>query len=241
MFIHGWCSRQADWAPQAAYFSGRHRVLRYDRRGHGASDAPQTGYTPDAHARDLGELLDHRGLESVILIAHAGGGPSALALAGMQPGRVRAVALVEANLYTAEDQLRRTSPLMEALRQAATTEIFMQAYRRFLHSRCEAKLASRVVSDAASTPARVIVAELEGLVVDTFSLARAITQPVLWIASVPRPGCTDSEGIARAFSDVRYGQVIGAAHFPQLEVPDQVNAMLAQFVEVELAASSRSS
>lgn len=235
VFVHGWCSREADWAPQAVRFSGRHRVLRYDRRGHGASDAPLAGYSPDAHARDLAQLLDHLDLRNVILIAHAGGAPTALALAAKRPGLVRAVALVEANLYTAEDQLRRTGPLMEALRQAGSIDVFRQAYRCFLHSRCDESLVARVVGDAAATPVRVIVAELEGLVVDTFQLARAVTQPVLWIASVLRPGCTDSKGVAEAFPDVRYGQVVGAAHFPQLEVPDQVNAMLAHFVEAELA------
>ena len=239
VFIHGWCSNLRDWEPQAQFLGANHRVIRYDRRGHGGSDAPAAGYTPEGHARDLGQLLAHLEVEEAVLVAHAGGAPTAMALAAGKPALVRALALVEANLYTPDDQRQRTTLLMGALREADSTQVFMMAYRRFLHPRCDASLAARVVGEAARTPARVMVAELEGLVVDTGSMARAIQQPVLWIAAVPRVGFTDGAGVARVFPDVRYGQVFGAAHFPQLEVPGQVSAMLAHFIESEPVATNR--
>lgn len=46
------------WAPQMAAFSTRFRVLRYDSRGHGKSDAPSGGYSIDRLGRDVIELLD---------------------------------------------------------------------------------------------------------------------------------------------------------------------------------------
>jgi len=231
VFIHGWCSNLQDWEPQAQCFSADHRVIRYDRRGHGSSDAPAVGYDPAGHARDLGELFAHLRIKDAVLVAHAGGGPTALAFATMQPDAVRALVLIEANLYTAQDQFERTQPLMKALRESSSTEIFKQVYRRFLHPACDAALVARVAEDAAATSPRVIRAELEGLVVDTVSMARAITQPVLWISAVPRPGRTDGAGVGQVFGNVRYGQVVGATHFPQLEVPAQVNAMLAEFIK----------
>jgi len=240
VFIHGWCSNLRDWEPQAQFFSASHRVIRYDRRGHGGSDAPAAGYTPESHARDLGEILAHLEVKEAVLVAHAGGSPTAMALAAARPALVRALALVEANLYTPEEQRQRTAPRMGALREADSTQVFMMVYRRFLHPRCDAALAELVVGTAAKTPARVMVAELEGLVVDTASMARAIRQPVLWIAAVPRVGFTDGAGVAGVFPDVRYGQVFGAAHFPQLEVPGQVNAMLADFIESQPVAMNGS-
>jgi pimeloyl-ACP methyl ester carboxylesterase len=38
---------------------------------------------------------------------------------------------------------------------------------------------------------------------------------------------------------VKYGQVVGAAHFPQLEVPDQVNAMLERFLRQAFPRAAR--
>ena len=46
------------WAPQMPAFGERLRVLRYDTRGHGGSDAPAGAYSMDRLGRDVVELLD---------------------------------------------------------------------------------------------------------------------------------------------------------------------------------------
>ena len=43
VFVHGWCCDRSFFAPQAAHFAGRHRVVSVDLRGHGQSDAPLLG------------------------------------------------------------------------------------------------------------------------------------------------------------------------------------------------------
>src|SRR5690606_4954368 len=51
------------WAPQMAAFTQRFRVLRYDSRGHGQSDAPAGAYSMDRLGRDAVLLLDAVGVE----------------------------------------------------------------------------------------------------------------------------------------------------------------------------------
>ena len=46
------------WDPQVEPFSEQFRLLRYDSRGHGASDAPAGPYSVDRLGRDAIELLD---------------------------------------------------------------------------------------------------------------------------------------------------------------------------------------
>lgn len=53
------------WAPQMAAWTRDFRVLRYDQRGHGASDAPVGAYSMDRLGRDVVELLDALGLAKV--------------------------------------------------------------------------------------------------------------------------------------------------------------------------------
>ena len=48
----------AMWAPQVEALRDRFRLLRYDARGHGASDAPPGSYGLDRLGRDVIELLD---------------------------------------------------------------------------------------------------------------------------------------------------------------------------------------
>lgn len=239
LFVHGWCSRLEHWEPQFRHFSSRCRVVRYDRRGHGESSQTRSGYDPDQHAQDLKELADYLGIARAAVVAHAGGGPTALRYAALFPERVVALALVEANLYTADSQLQRTTPLMQAMKTPDYLAVFKAAYARFFSPASDPETVARVVDEAGRTPASVILAELEGLVVDTLNWAREVTQPVLWIAAVPRTGETDAAGVAKVFPKPSYGQVVGAAHFPQVEVPDQVNAMLARFIHINRGSERR--
>ena len=50
------------WQPQADALGSRFRIVRYDQRGHGASDAPQGAYTVERLGRDALAVADAAGL-----------------------------------------------------------------------------------------------------------------------------------------------------------------------------------
>jgi 3-oxoadipate enol-lactonase/4-carboxymuconolactone decarboxylase len=52
------------WQPQAEALKHAFRVVRYDQRGHGASDVPQGPYTLEQLGGDVIGLADHLGLET---------------------------------------------------------------------------------------------------------------------------------------------------------------------------------
>jgi pimeloyl-ACP methyl ester carboxylesterase len=52
------------WAPQMADFLSHFQVLRYDTRGHGASDAPKGDYAVELLGRDVLSLADALALNS---------------------------------------------------------------------------------------------------------------------------------------------------------------------------------
>lgn len=51
------------WAPQLDALKAKFLVLRYDQRGHGASDAPSGGYSIDRLGRDVVELTEALGIQ----------------------------------------------------------------------------------------------------------------------------------------------------------------------------------
>ena len=57
MLSHSLAASLAMWEPQMAALTARYRVLRYDLRGHGLSDAPSGPYTFDNLADDALGLL----------------------------------------------------------------------------------------------------------------------------------------------------------------------------------------
>jgi pimeloyl-ACP methyl ester carboxylesterase len=79
------------------------RILTYDLRGHGYSDVPPSGYSPDTMAADLLELLDALELEHPVIVGHSYGADIALYFAARNPQRVREVIAIEAALPALEE------------------------------------------------------------------------------------------------------------------------------------------
>ena len=76
------------WEPQAHALAGGFRVVRYDTRGHGLSDAPPGPYTLDQLGGDLLALLDALGIARPNVCGLSLGGMTALWLAAHHPQRV---------------------------------------------------------------------------------------------------------------------------------------------------------
>src|SRR5262245_31455529 len=69
------------WDPQAAELARSLRVLRYDQRGHGGTDAPAGRYTFDLLITDALGLLDALSIERAHFCGLSMGGATALGLA----------------------------------------------------------------------------------------------------------------------------------------------------------------
>lgn len=81
------------WDEVVERLAGRYRILLYDKRGHGLSDAPTGPYTIDDHADDFEALLDHFGIAGAAVVGLSVGGMIAQRLAVRAPDRVKALVL----------------------------------------------------------------------------------------------------------------------------------------------------
>lgn len=96
VFIHGWTLSSAFWKAQTDWIAAQGlRAVAYDRRGHGQSSKPETGYDYEALTGDLAALLDRFDLKDVVLVGHSmGAGEIVRYLACHGTGRVSRVLLV---------------------------------------------------------------------------------------------------------------------------------------------------
>src|SRR5690606_20377600 len=62
------------WDGQVPALSKHYRHMRYDARGHGASDAPSGPYSLDRLGRDVVQLLDALGMQRVCVLRFSLGG-----------------------------------------------------------------------------------------------------------------------------------------------------------------------
>jgi pimeloyl-ACP methyl ester carboxylesterase len=107
VMVHGITGNLAVWHLHLVpALADRLRLLTYDLRGHGHSDTPPTGYSPDAMATDLLDLLDALEIERPVVVGHSYGADIALYLAANHPRRLSQVVAIESALPALEP-LRR--------------------------------------------------------------------------------------------------------------------------------------
>lgn len=87
MFCNSLMANLSMWNQVAAHLDGDWRLLRYDMRGHGGSEAPPGDYTVADLAQDAIDLLDYLQLSGVHLVGISLGGMVAMEMAVRQPQR----------------------------------------------------------------------------------------------------------------------------------------------------------
>jgi pimeloyl-ACP methyl ester carboxylesterase len=80
----------------APRFNDRFRVLALTRRGHGDSDAPETGYDADTLTEDIRQFMDCLNIEKASLVGHSLAGVELTHFAATYPTRVEKLIYLEA-------------------------------------------------------------------------------------------------------------------------------------------------
>jgi 3-oxoadipate enol-lactonase len=83
------------WDDVLALLGLRYRVLCYDKRGHGLSDAPPGPYSLDDHVADLLGLAKSRGFKRYSICGISIGGMIAMRVAAQHPDKVRRLVLCD--------------------------------------------------------------------------------------------------------------------------------------------------
>lgn len=87
--LHGHMSNAASFTRLAADLLPGHRLIALDQRGHGHSDRAAE-YSRAGYIADIVALLDHLGLDRVVVVGHSLGGINTYQLAARHPERVSA-------------------------------------------------------------------------------------------------------------------------------------------------------
>jgi pimeloyl-ACP methyl ester carboxylesterase len=96
VLVHGLASNLRLWDGVAEHLQARgHPVIALDQRGHGRSDAPDSGYDMDTAVADLREVIAALGLARPILVGQSWGGNVVLEYGWRHARGVRGIACVD--------------------------------------------------------------------------------------------------------------------------------------------------
>ena len=102
VFVHGEGYSHELWTRQIEAFEKKYLFLSYDRRGHGQSEDPISGYSPIAHAEDLNALIKHFGMREAHFVVNSRGGAVIMQLLRMYPEKVRSITFADATIALAK-------------------------------------------------------------------------------------------------------------------------------------------
>lgn len=240
LLLHGGAVDSRMWGPQLEAFPDR-RVLAPDARGHGGSSDAEAPYRL---VDDVVALLDALGIRRVVAAGVSMGGGTAVDLALEHPERV--AGLVVSGTGTSEPEFTDPWALQafadwRAAEQGTDPEAWIAVFQRFtvgphrMRDEVDPAVWEIVDTMARDTLAGHLRLGPDGLplppvpptpVPDTWARLGAITVPVLAIS-----GALDGddhramgERLARSVGGPeRHVEIPGAAHYPNLEVPEAFN------------------
>jgi pimeloyl-ACP methyl ester carboxylesterase len=96
VLIHGLASNLRLWDGVAEHLQAHgHTVIALDQRGHGRSDAPESGYDMDTIIADVRAVIEALGLSRPVLVGQSWGGNVVLEYGWRHPGAVRGITCVD--------------------------------------------------------------------------------------------------------------------------------------------------
>ncbi len=224
------------WDEQAVLLKKQFRVLRFDTRGHGASDAPIGAYSLDMLSEDLRGLLDGLKVENPHFIGLSMGGMIGMTFALKYPNRLRSLVLCdtssripseasaiwEGRIKTATEQ--GMEPLVEPTLKRWFTEPFFNA---------NSAMMTRVGKLIRATP----VAGFAGCChairpLNLTSKLGAITCPVQVVVGEQDAGTpvAMSRDIVNAIPGSELVIIPSASHLSNLEQPAKFNDVVSGFL-----------
>ncbi len=245
VFVHGFACDRTDWRDQVDSLAPRATVVEWELPGHGSTPGAPADCTIEAYGAGLARAL--RELESApaVLVGHSMGCRVVLEANRCQPDAVAGLVLVDGSRIAQGDSL--------AARRAMADQLDGDGYRRFVREffgsmffpSGDPALATAIRDRAMRLPAevgRALMTDLAGWDAGEVEAALdAVEVPVLAIQSttmdtalqrVPLdPGQNSPwlDLIRAHVSDATVAVLPGPGHFPQIEIADEVTALIGGF------------
>jgi len=242
LFIPGADGMKETWRYQLPALAGRYRVIAPDLRSRFPA---HSGF--DRFVDDAVELLDHLGLDSVVVIGQSLGGAIAMRLASAHPDRVRALVLANTLARISYDHVGLNATLLVPVAAAANRYLPTRAARRLGRMWSEHDVWiydsspgwERVVDYALWTGSRTEPGHISGhrvrllRNVDLRPELPGIEVPTL-VLKGPRDTYTPAawaKDIARRIPGAEYVEVDDTGHCSHISMPDEFNRELLYWLD----------
>ncbi len=244
VFVHGFGCGIRSWDPQVSALARTSRVIAYDVRGHGLSDAPSeaAAYSQATSVEDLRQLLEILRIRRTAVVGLSMGGNIALNFALAHPTLVSALIVADTGAGSDDHgEWVATTRAFAAALDAGGTEAFADmamasplfaaycakgpAAQRFIRS-CLMTHRARGVAHTA----REVLAKRPRIYALEAQLAKLRVPTLLIVGDGDDPCLKIHDFMARTIPGARAIVLRGTGHLSNLESPAAFNAALGRFL-----------
>jgi len=244
VLLHGLACGKRMWFHQIRALRERFRVIAYDQRGHGHTDAPTnaTDYSAAHLARDLVGVLDALKIERAAIVGFSLGGGPALALAAGKPERVSRLVLADVGAG-ADDPVKIETLARQwvtLIDQGKIDDLVCEMLRSELfkfYARRNTRRRDHMAALFRATPPmglRFTLSEVLGKRKSLFrsvSVLRSVQAPTLVIVGQQDYVCSKASRLmAQTIPSASLKVINGSGHMSTLEQPSAFSAALMEFL-----------
>jgi 3-oxoadipate enol-lactonase len=223
--------------PQSDRLGEHFRTLRYDIRGHGASEVPPAPYSMSELGSDLVALLDRLEIERVMLCGLSIGGMISMWVAAHAPERVERLALCSTSAQLGPpESWRQRAATVRAEGVGAVADAVLGRWFTPGFAAGNPPLIERMRDILTATPPEGYAGCCEAIAaMDLTPDLPSIEAPTLVIAGEQDPATPPEHGrlIADLIPGARFEVISPAAHLATVERPDLTTAMILRFLSDE--------
>jgi pimeloyl-ACP methyl ester carboxylesterase len=241
VFVHGWCCDHTFFQPQYDHFQASHAVATLDLRGCGKSDRPEDGYDIPTLADDVAWLCREAGIAKPVIVGHSLGGMIGIELAARYPSLPTAIVAVDPGPISltpeARSEFEAFATQMGGPDGEDVRRTWVDSDGMFLATD-DADRRRKIVETMCAVPLEVAAQVIRGAISWNGVGALLLCQAPLLVLRACTGGNNDPARLLDLKPDVHIGVTVGAGHFNQLEVPEQVNSMIERFMQGAVKAST---
>jgi 3-oxoadipate enol-lactonase len=236
VFSNSLATNLAVWDDQARALSPAFRILRYDQRGHGATEAPAGRYTFELLMADAIALMDALGIKKAHFAGLSMGGATALGLAETRPDRLDRVIVCDSPCQSTPASAQQWEERIAiAEKQGMDALVEPTVGRWFPPEVMDANPPhiDRVRRMIRTTAVNGFIGCAAALANHNYAAGVAtVTRPVLFMAG-EKDGVTPPamRKLSAALPGSRYVELPGAGHISNLDRPDAFNWAVADFLK----------
>jgi len=220
------------WDEQIAAFKDRFRILAYDTRGHGGSEAPKGPYTLDMLAEDLRQLLAHLKIRKTHYVGLSMGGMIGQVVALTDPGAFDRVVLADTGHAQTPETRKQWEERIQTAESKGMEPLVQPTIERWFTKEFRDKPRVKDIANLIrNTPVAGYVGCCHAISnLNTTARLKEIKRPVLAIAGEQDTAAPGTRYIGENVPGAKLVMIPQAAHIANIEQAEAFNRALREFL-----------